>query len=610
MNAEGSRLITVTPNKEIKGGSFLIEERQPEEIFTPEDFTEQHRLIAETAEQFMRREVLPRWEQIELQEPGLTPQLLRQAGELGLLSLDIPEKYGGMEMDKVSSAIVSERMSEYASFAVSFGAHTGIGTLPIVYFGTEEQKQKYLPRLATGELLAAYCLSEAQAGSDALAARARATLSPDGKHWLLHGEKMWISNAGFADLFIVFAKVDGEKFSCFIVERDLPGVSTGAEEKKLGIKGSSTRALILDNVGVPAENLLHEVGRGHVVAFNILNMGRFKLSSACIGGAKRSLLHSVAYAKQRRAFGKAIAEFGLIQEKLAESAARIFAGESMIYRTAGLMDGLLAQSRSESSDDGTRVYQAIEEYAVECSINKVYGSEILDYVTDEGVQIFGGYGYHQDYPAERAYRDSRINRIFEGTSEINRMVIPNLLLKRAASGQLALMPAVARLLQEALSGSPPPQEASRNGLLAEEKRLVQGAKKTALLLAGLAYQKYANELAEQQEIMAVIADIVMEAFALESAVLRSEKMAAREGETQEGKERAAHAVRMARLLVQTRMDVVDHRARVALAAISSGEALRAQWAALQQFTQREPADIISLRRQIAAQVIAQGKYVG
>ncbi|MBI4463096.1 MAG: acyl-CoA dehydrogenase family protein [Acidobacteria bacterium] len=603
MATEAHESTAVSAKRTIPGGSFLIEERQPEEIFTPEDFTEQHRLIAETAEQFVRNEVLPCWEQIEHQEPGLTPKLLRQAGELGLLSLDVPEKYGGMEMDKVASTIVAERIAEYASFAASFGAQTGIGTLPIVFFGNEEQKQKYLPRLATGELLAAYCLSEAEAGSDALAARARATLSPDGKHWLLNGEKMWITNGGFADLYNVFAKVDGEKFSCFIVERGFPGVSTGAEEKKLGIKGSSTCAVILDNVPVPVENLLGEVGRGHIIAFNILNIGRFKLAAAAIGGAKRSLLHSVTYAKQRRAFGRTIAEFGLMQEKLAEMAARIFAGESMIYRTAGLMDTLLADSRPDSPEHGTQIRKAIEEYAVECSINKVYCSEALDYVTDQGVQIYGGYGYHQDYPAERAYRDARINRIWEGTNEINRMVITNMLLKRAATGQLALIPAATRLLQEILSHSPLPPGPGADGLLVEEKRLVRGAKKAALLLTGLAYQKYANSLAEQQEILAAIADIVMEAYALESAVLRSEKIAAREGE-----ERAAHAVRMTHLLVHSRMDVVDQRARTTLAAISSGEARRAQGAALQQFTQREPVDIISLRRQVAAQVIHQGKY--
>jgi len=588
----------------VRGGSFLIEERLPEEIFTPEDFTEQHRLIADTADQFMRNEVLPRWEQIEHQEPGLTPRLLRQAGELGLLAIEIPERYGGMEMDEVSAMLVAEKMAQVASFAVTCSAHTGIGILPIATFGTEAQKQTYLPGMGTGDLVAAYCLSEAEAGSDALAARARATLSPDGKHYLLNGEKMWITNAGFADLFIVFAKVDGEKFSCFIVEKGYPGFSTGAEEKKMGIKGSSTRAVILENVPVPVENVLGEIGRGHVIAFNILNVGRLKLAAACLGGSKRAIEHAVAYAKQRRAFGKAIAEFGLIQEKLAEMATRIFIGETQVYRTAALLDSLLTEADPESPEYSAQARRAMEEYAIECSINKVCLSESLDYIADEWVQIYGGYGYHQDYPAERAYRDARINRIFEGTNEINRLVIPSLLLKRAATGQLALMPAATRLMQEALSGVPLFAESGADGVLAEEKRLVEAVKKVALLVAGVAYQKYMAALSEQQEVLAAISDIVMEAFALESAVLRTQKIAARSGQ-----EKAAHATAMTRLWVHSRMDWVEHRARTALAAVAAGDTLRTQIAVLRRFTRRDPVDTIVLRRQIAARVIEQGKYL-
>ena len=640
----GTTAASVQTRAPTPGGSFLIDERLPEEVFTPEDFTDQHHLIAETTEQFMRNEVLPRWEQIEHQEPGLTPKLLRQAGELGLLSIDVPEKYGGMELDFVSSSIATERIAQYASFAASFGAHSGIGTLPIVFFGTEAQKRKYLPRLATGELIAAYCLSEAEAGSDALAPRTCATLSPDGKHYLLNGEKMWITNAGFADLFTVFAKVDGEKFSCFLVEKDSPGLSTGAEEKKMGIKGSSTRALILDNVPVPVENLVGEIGRGHVVAFNILNVGRLKLAAGCVGGAKQALLNAVGYARQRRAFGKAIAEFGLIQEKLAEMASRIFVGESIVYRTAGLIDSKLAESTTR---EGAQVYKAIEEYAVECSINKVYGSEILDYVTDECVQIFGGYGYHQDYPAERAYRDARINRIFEGTNEINRLVITGMLLKRATSGQLGLMATAKRSMEEALSESSLPAVANSGGLLAEEKRLVKAAKKVALLVAGAAYQKYMTMLADQQEIMAAISDIVMEVFAMESVILRTEKIAGRygvgqnrdrpwssahpdalgwrdgdslrsqshekrlegAGAAEHAEDRAAHAATMSRLFVHSRMDWVEQRARIALAAIAAGDTLRIQLAALRRFTRRDTVDTIGLRQRIAAQVIQQGKYI-
>ncbi len=611
---------------QIPGGGFLIEERLPEEIFTPEDFTEQHRLIAATAEQFMRNEVLPQWEQIERQEPGLTPRLLRQAGELGLLSIDIPERYGGTEMDKVSSILVVERFAQYASFLASHGAHSVIGTLPIVFFGTEDQKQRYLPRLATGELIAAYCLSEAEAGSDALSIRTRAALSPDGKHYLLNGEKMWITNAGFADLFIVFAKVDGEKFSCFIVEKGFPGIATGAEEKKLGIKGSSTRAVILEDARVPVENLLGEVGRGHVVAFNILNVGRFRLAAGCIGGAKQALQHATGYASQRRAFGKAIAQFGLIQEKLAEMATRIYAGECMIYRTAGLMDPLLAEARPDSPAYGDEVRKAIEEYAVECSIDKVYCSEILDYVADECVQIYGGYGYHQDYPAERADRDARINRIFEGTSEINRLLITGMLLKRAASGRLGLMAAIEGLFQESSAAERSTEERSTEAasLLSAEKRLVAAVKKTALMVAGVAYQKFADSLADQQEITAAISDIVMEAFATESALLRAGKMAARSGAQpilpkRSGSgldestqtvvdDKTAHVLAMTRLFLHSRMDWVEQRARTALAGISEGDTLRAHLSTLRRFTRRDAVDTIALRRRIAARVIQQGKY--
>ena len=589
-----------------RGGGFLIEERLPDEVFTPEDFTEQHRLIAETTEQFMRNEVLPRWDEIEHQEPGPTPKLLRQASELGLLSIDVPERYGGMELDIASSLIATERIAECASFATSYSAHASIGTLPIVYFGTEAQKRKYLPRLATGEMIAAYCLSEAAAGSDALAARTRATLSSDGKHYLLNGEKMWITNAGFADLFIVFAKVDGEKFSCFIVEKDSPGLSTGAEEKKMGIKGSSTRALILENVPVPVENLLGEVGRGHIIAFNILNVGRLRLAAGCIGGAKQALQYAVGYARERRAFGKAIAEFGLVQEKLAEMAARIYAGESIVYRTAGLIDSLLAEAKT-----GTPAYKAMEEYAVECSINKVCLSEMLDYVADECVQIYGGYGYHQDYPAERSYRDARINRIFEGTNEINRLVITNMLLKRATSGQLGLMDAARRPMDEAASGSSPSAGASSGGPLADpladDKRLVAAAKQVALMVAAIAFQKFTGTLADQQEIVAAISDIVIAAFTMESALLRTEKMAARPGPASP-EDRLAHATAMTRLLIHTSMDRLEQRARTALAAIAAGDALRTQLAVLHRLARRDPIDTIGLRRQIAAHLIRQGKY--
>jgi len=603
MKTDAGEINPSSRHTHVAGGSFLIEARAPEDVFTPEDFSEQHRLIADTADVFMRHEVLPRWEEMEHHEPGVAPELLRQAGELGLLSVEIPERYGGMELDKVSAMLVAEKVAQYASFGVAYSAHTGIGILPIVTFGSEAQKQKYLPRLATGELIAAYCLSEAEAGSDALAARTRATLSPDGTHYLLNGEKMWITNAGIADVFIVFAKVDGEKFTGFIVERGYAGFSTGAEEKKMGIKGSSTRAVIFENTPVPVENVLGEVGRGHLIAFNILNVGRLKLAAASLGGSKRALEHSIGYARQRRAFGKAIAEFGLIQEKLAGMAVRIFVGEAMLYRTAALLDSLWPAGDAAPDAYNARARQAMEEYAVECSINKVYLSEVQDYAVDEWVQIYGGYGYHQDYPAERAYRDARINRIFEGTNEINRLVITNFLLKRAAAGKLALLPAAQKLLQDADDKRVFSVNNDSGDPLAEEMRLAEAAKKAALLAAGAAFQKFTGTLPEQQEIVAAISDVVMEAYAFESAVLRTRKIAAKTGS-----ERAAHAIAMTRLWVHSQMDWVEQRARTALAGAAEGDALRKLGTILHRLLARDPLDTISLQRQIAARVIEQGKY--
>src|SRR3954468_20732960 len=444
--------------KRVKGGSFLTEERQPADIFTPEDFTEEHRQIAKTAVDFTTNEVMPQAAEIEAKNFTVTRGLLRKAGELGLMSVDVPEAYGGLEMDKVTSALIAESMSQLASFSVAFSAHAGIGTLPIVWYGTPAQKQKYLPKLAAGEWIGAYALSESSSASDAMNCRTRATLTADGQHYVLNGEKMWITNSGFADVFTVFAKVDGEKFTAFIVDRNTPGLTIGPEEHKLGIRGSSTCPLILADCAVPVENVLGEIGKAHHIAFNILNIGRFKLGAACVGGARHSLQHAIQYAKERKAFGKTIAEFGLIQEKLAESAAGIYAGESLAYRTIGMIDAALADVDHTAEDASREIQKRIEEYAVECSILKVWGSEMLDMVVDHVVQIYAGYGYVEEYPAERAYRDSRINRIFEGTNEINRLIITGWLMKRAMTGQLALLPAIKQIMDEVMAGPRAPQE--------------------------------------------------------------------------------------------------------------------------------------------------------
>src|ERR1700685_3259357 len=473
-----------------KGGAFLIEESDPHDIFTAEDLTEEHLAIARTADEFFDQEVAPNLEAIRHQEPGVALRVLRKSAELGLTAISIPEKFGGMELDLASALIAAEHLGRDGSYAGWHGAHTGIGTLPILYFGTEAQKQKYLPKLAGVELLAAYALTEPHAGSDALAARTRADLSPDGTHYILNGQKMWITNGGAADLFTVFAKVGGEKFTAFLVERKFGGVTSGAEEKKMGIKGTSTTAVYFENVPVPLENVLGEIGRGHIIAFNILNVGRLKLGALCVGGAKDVLALSIKYAKERKAFGSSIAEFGAIQHKLAEMAIRIYAAESMSWRVVGLIQGQLEGFSCEQPGASQTMLKAVEEYAAECSMIKVYGSEVLDYVVDEGVQIHGGYGFHQDYAVERAYRDSRINRIFEGTNEINRLLITGMLLKRAARGQLALIPAV----QALFSGPGKGAMASAGIDKDEEAQLVQSAKKIALFAIGIAYQKYQAEL--------------------------------------------------------------------------------------------------------------------
>jgi butyryl-CoA dehydrogenase len=587
--------------KRVKGGSFLTEERDPQDVFTPEDLSEEHRQIAKTAIDFTQNEVMPAAAEIEAKNFAVTKGLLRKAGELGLMCVDIPEAYGGLEMDKVTSALIAESISKLASFSVAFSAHVGIGTLPIVWYGTEDQKRKYLPKLGTGEWIGAYALSESSSASDAMNCRTRAVLSPDGRHYILNGEKMWITNSGFADLFTVFAKVDGEKFSAFLIERNTPGFSVGSEEHKLGIRGSSTCPLILADCQVPVENLLGEVGKGHHIAFNILNIGRFKLGAACVGGARNSLNDAIGYAKERKAFGKAIAEFGLIQEKLAESATGIYAGEAMVYRAIGMIDAALADVDAGAAGAARDIQKRIEEYAVECSILKVWASEMLDTVVDHTLQIYAGYGYVEEYPAERAYRDSRINRIFEGTNEINRLIITGWLMKRAVAGQLPLLGAIKKLMDEVMAGPVAAEE--REGPLSAEHHLLANVKKMALFAAGAASQKYMMGLADEQEVMGALADCIMEVFALESCLLRAEKLIAAKGPAA-----AKQAVAMTRYYAAKAAQTVELSARKVISTVAEGDMLRTQMAILRRLAKHEPADTIALGRQIARHVLAAGRY--
>jgi alkylation response protein AidB-like acyl-CoA dehydrogenase len=565
------------------GGSFLIEDQFPHDIFTPEDLSEQHHDIARTAREFFDNEVRPHIDEMQHGDFDVAVSLLRKAAALGLESILTPERYGGMEMDLTSAMVVAEQFARDGSFAGWHGAHAGIGTLPLLLFGTEAQKQKYLPRISSCEMIASYCLSEPQAGSDALAAKTRADLSSDGTHYILNGQKMWITNGGKADIFTVFAKINGEQFSAFLVERAFPGVSSGAEEKKMGIKGSSTTPVFFDNVPVPVDNLLGEAGRGHIIAFNILNIGRLKLGGFAIGGAKNVLQISIAYAKDRKAFGTTISQFGMIRHKLAEMAIRIFAAESMTYRVEGLIGSQLEGFSWNEPEAPRRMMKAVEEFAAECSIIKVCASEMLDYVVDEGVQIHGGYGYHQDYAVERAYRDSRINRIFEGTNEINRLLITGMLLKRAQQGRLGLVKAAKGLMGEVLSG------ASAGG------GLVSNAKKIGLLLMALAFEKYGAELEKHQEVVAGIADVIMETFAMESAQLRSQKN--------------ANAADICAVLLPDAMARIEMFARPILAACSEGDALRANTAILRRFAKYEPVDTIALRERIAERLLSASRYV-
>jgi len=594
--------------KVIPGGAFLITDAAPEDCFFPEDFTEEHRQIAQTTADFAINEVMPASDAIEAKDFSVMRRLIREASELGLASVDIPEEFGGLEMDKVSSAIVAENVGRHGSFSVAFSAHVGIGTLPIVWYGTAEQKKKYLPKLASGEFVGAYALSESTSGSDALNARTRAVLSSDGTTYTLNGEKMWITNAGMADLFTVFAKCavpgkNDEKLTAFLIERGTPGFTVGKEEHKLGIRGSSTCPLVLTNCVVPSANLLGEVGKGHHIAFNILNIGRYKLGTTVLGAAKLALQQGIQYAKERKAFGKAICEFGLIQEKIAGCAAGVFAGEALCYRTIGTIDRALS---GVGPGDTAEIQRRIEQYAVECSIVKVWASEMYSHVADEVVQIFAGYGYVEEYPAERHYRDARINRIFEGTNEINRLIISGWVLKAAMAGKLALLPAIQRVMDEVMAGPVAKQEGE--GPLAAEFGLLAGAKKMTLFAAGAATQRFAAKLADEQEVMGALANMMIEVFTLESTLLRAQKIAASSKEKGAAGTGTSIAATLARLYAARSMETIELAARKIIAAAAEGDALRTQMAILRRLAKHDPADTVALGRAAAAHMVKSGRY--
>ncbi len=584
------------------GGEFLVTDAASEDIFTPEDFTDEHKMIFETAKGFVNKEIQPNIDRLEEKDHDLVLGLLAKAGELGLLGTDVPEEYGGLELDKVSTTVVGEAMGTAGAFSVVYGAHTGIGTLPIVYFGNEEQKKKYLPKLASGEWCGAYCLTEAGAGSDALNAKTRAVLSEDGKYYRLNGEKMFITNAGWASSFIVYAKVDGRDFTGFIVEKDFPGVSTGAEEKKMGIHGSSTRSVILEDARVPVENIMFEIGKGHKIAFNALNFGRWKLGAITAGGCKACVAEAVKYANGRIQFKVPISSFGMIKTKLANMAVRTYMSESIMYRLAGMFDNRLGMLDEEAKKSGSENAKAIEEYAAECSIAKVYGSEVLDYCVDEYVQILGGYGFCAEYPAERCYRDARINRIWEGTNEINRMLIPGTMIRRAMEGRLDLLTAAQAVSGEVIAYSPLAVQLPDTPLALQE-HMIKMSKKIALVVAGVAAQKLGQDLVNEQEVLTKIADIVIEVFSMESGLLRTLKMITREGE-----EKARYQITAVKVYMDEMIPMIEMWARQILAYMEEGDMLRTQLAGVKKLARYQPVDVVSLNRTVADRIIELESY--
>lgn len=583
-----------------KGGSFLIEDVSYEHIFTPEDYNNEQKMIAKTTEEFVVNQVLPELEYIENHDFDRSVKLLKEAGELGLLGADVPEEYGGLGLDKVTSALIAEKMSRAAGFSITHGAHVGIGSLPIVLFGNEKQKQTYLPLLATGEKIAAYALTEPGSGSDALGAKTTAKLNKEGTHYILNGEKQWITNSGFADIFIVYAKIDGEHFSAFIVEREYPGVSTGPEEKKMGIKSSSTRTLIFEDALIPKENLLGEYGKGHVIAFNILNIGRYKLGVGAVGASKRAFEVTAQYTNQRQQFKTPISQFNLTKEKLATMAAKLYAAESSVYRTVGLFEERMSRLTNEEVKNGLEVAKSIADYAIECSLNKFFSTEVLDYIADEGVQLHGGYGYMAEYEIERIYRDSRINRIFEGTNEINRLLVPGTFLRKAMKGELPLFEKAQSLQSEIMMYMP---ETPGDEPLAQEKLLLQNAKKIGLLAAGLAAQKYGKALEKEQEVLVNIADIISNAYAMESAILRTEKAIHKVG-----LEKSQQKLYYTEIFCQEAFQEVEKDAKETLIAVEDGDTLRLMLSALKKLTRYTPKNVIQLKRKAAEKLVETERY--
>ncbi len=592
---------TITQNRQVlKGGAFLIQSSKAEETFTPGDINEEQAMFRDSAREFVDKRVLPQVNEIDNKGFHIVVGLLEEAGELGLLGASLPEAYGGMGVNFNTETLLSEEIGKSYSFGVAVAAHTGIGTLPVLYFGTESQKAKYLPGMASGKLKASYCLTEPGSGSDALAAKTRADLNPEGTHYLLNGQKMWITNSGFADLFIVFAKIDGDKFTGFILDADAAGITLGEEEDKMGIKGSSTRQVFFENTPVPVENVLGEIGQGHKIAFNVLNIGRYKLCAMVTGGAKAACSTAIRYANERVQFGVPISTFGAMQHKMAEMASRIYASESATFRTSGLINEMILALEESGKPRYLAKLEAAEEYSIECAILKVFGSEVLDYAVDEAVQIYGGMGFSEESPVARAYRDARINRIFEGTNEINRLLSVGMLLKRAMKGQLNMLGAATAVQQE-LMGMP--DMSSPEGLLGAEKRAVENAKKALLMVAGAAAQHYSTKLDKEQEVMMCLADMLIEVFACESTVLRTEKMMLERGE-----EACSDQADLCRVYLDGAISRIADSGRTAICAFAEGDMLRMMLLGLKRYTKAEPYNSIAARRRIAATLIEANQY--